>query len=76
MTDSSAGLPLSELGRQALAKLYMIAEDEATQEKNRIEIYKWIAEMALGKPSVPRQEATPQVSGTVRFEGELEDWAG
>ena len=56
--------------------VYRMAEDEGTQEKSRIEIYKWIAEMALGKPSVSKPESTPTTGGSLRFEGELEDWAG
>lgn len=76
MTSNSGKLSLGELGQRSLEQLYRMAEDEGTQEKSRIEIYKWIAEMALGKPSVSKPESTPTTGGSVRFEGELEDWAG
>ena len=73
---------VNEMGRQAVLRLFEMAESPETQEKSRIDIYKWFAEMACGRPgaarvSTSREDADDSANVlTVRFEGEMEGWAG
>ena len=68
---------LARLGLEALRKMRRMANNEETAEKNRIDIYKWMAEMYLGKPG-SRVSREPEEEGPVRirFDGELEEWSG
>ena len=68
---------IGRLGLEALKKMRRLANDPETAEKNRIDIYKWMAEMYLGKPGsrVGRMEEEGEPV-TVRFDGELEAWSG
>lgn len=77
MNEREARL-LQRMGMEALRKMRQMANDPETAEKNRIDIYKWMAEMYLGKPSGRSgRESDEAVSAvSVRFEGELEEWSG
>jgi hypothetical protein len=71
---------LMRLGREALRRLSCLADEEGTSEKSRIDIYKWLAEMAFGKPAsraaAGEDTAKNSAPASVRFEGELDEWAG
>lgn len=68
---------LKTAGPQALELLVSMMNDEKTQDKLRADIGKWIAEMEYGKPK-QAVDMDAEVSGgavSVRFEGELAEWA-
>lgn len=74
------GIPaeLRQYGREAPMKLLELAEAAETPLKVRADIYKWFAEMSYGKPG-QQVDLSGQVNNhavtTVRFEGELGEWA-
>lgn len=81
LTTMAAGKrELMSLGREALRRLSHLADEEGTSEKSRIDIYKWLAEMAFGKPAsraaAGEEAAKSAAPSSVRFEGELDEWAG
>lgn len=74
------GLPeeVRKYGKAAPDKLLAIAEDEQTPVRVRAEIYKWFAEMAFGKPGQQvdvKGDLNNSAVTTIRFEGELAQWA-
>ena len=67
---------LARLGPEALRRLRKMAACEETTEKSRIEIYKWMAEMCLGKPGSRSGRSEEGEAVSIRFDGELEEWSG
>lgn len=74
------GLPeeIKEYGRDAPKRLRAIADDEYCPLKLKVEIEKWFAEMAYGKPR-QQVDMDAQIDGAapvnIQFTGELEEWS-
>ena len=73
------GIPsvLKEYARTSPERLKKIAQDENTPLKLKVDIEKWMFEIVYGK--APQQvDMNAEVKGnavTVKFEGELKEWA-
>lgn len=69
---------IKEYAQQAPERLRAIADDKATPVRLKAEIEKWFAEMYYGK-SAQQVTLDGEVSNTgattIKFEGELEEWA-
>ena len=64
---------LEKYGADSLEKLMALADDEQTQPKLKIEIYRWFAEMEFGKP-VGKSNSEPE-GDVVVLDGELDKWS-
>jgi hypothetical protein len=68
---------LKEYGKWSTGQMWDIAQNEATSVKLKVEICKWFAEMAYGKPR-QSQNIDANINGQilkVEFQGELEEWS-
>ena len=70
-------ITMNEYGKEAPERLRAIADDPKCPIKVRADIEKWFAEMVYGKPKqqVDMEASVEQTLTTIRFEGELEEWA-
>lgn len=69
---------IKQYAEQAPAKLKAIADDPTTPVRLKAEIEKWFAEMYYGKsPQQVSVDGEMNTTGTttIKFEGEIEEWA-
>jgi len=75
-TEKKLSKRIQEYGSAAIDRLIEMAESEETNEKIRIDIFKWIAEMNFGKPSSVLTPDTAKENNTkITFEGKLDEWS-